>query len=126
MHTLQLYVFIALGGALGATMRYFLTQLLVQWFGKGFPFGTLLVNVIGSFCLGVLYGLFEHGHIETALWKTTLGIGFLGAFTTFSTFSLDTLLLFQQGFWIKAGLNIMLNLICSLFAAWLAIQIVKG
>jgi CrcB protein len=126
MHTATLYIFIALGGATGACLRYFLSQLMLQWFGKGFPFGTLLVNIVGSFFLGFLYSLLEHGQLEAALWRTTIGIGFLGALTTFSTFSVDTLMLFQQGLWFKAALNVTLNILCCLFAAWLGTQLVKG
>ena len=114
-----IYVYIALGGATGACMRYFLSQLIFQWFGKGFPFATLLVNVLGSFSLGFLYALIEQGQIEAVLWRTALGIGFLGAFTTFSTFSVDTLFLFNQGLWLKGLLNVFLNLLGCLFAAWL-------
>ncbi|WP_289028724.1 fluoride efflux transporter CrcB [uncultured Paraglaciecola sp.] len=126
MQSTTIYIFIALGGATGACLRYFLTQLMFQWFGKGFPFGTLLVNIVGSFLLGFLYSLFEHGHLETTLLRTTIGIGFLGALTTFSTFSVDTIVLFQQGLWLKAALNITLNILCCLFAAWVGSQIVKG
>ncbi len=127
MHTTAtMYIFIALGGATGACLRYFLSQLMLQWFGKGFPFGTLLVNIVGSFFLGFLYSLLEHGQLEAALWRTTVGIGFLGALTTFSTFSVDTLMLFQQGLWFKAALNVTLNIVCCLFAAWLGTQLVKG
>ena len=126
MHTATIYIFIALGGATGACLRYFLSQLMLQWFGKGFPFGTLLVNIVGSFFLGFLYSLLEHGQLEAALWRTTIGIGFLGALTTFSTFSVDTLMLFQQGLWFKAALNVTLNILCCLFAAWLGTQLVKG
>jgi CrcB protein len=124
--TMTMYIFIALGGATGACLRYFLSQLMLQWFGKGFPFGTLLVNIIGSFSLGFLYSLLEQGQLEAALWRTTIGIGFLGALTTFSTFSVDTLMLFQQGLWFKAALNVTLNILCCLFAAWLGTQLVKG
>ncbi|GAA0852336.1 fluoride efflux transporter CrcB [Aliiglaciecola litoralis] len=121
-----IYAYIAIGGAAGACLRFFLSQMMLQWFGKGFPFGTLLVNVIGSFCLGLVYSLIEHGQIEIVLWRTTVGIGFLGALTTFSTFSVDTLLLLQQGFWFKGILNMVLNLACCIFAAWFGMQLVKG
>ncbi|MCC2615755.1 fluoride efflux transporter CrcB [Aestuariibacter halophilus] len=121
-----IYSFIALGGALGACLRFFLSQLMLQWFGKGFPFGTLLVNIIGSFLLGLLYALIEQGQLEIVVWRTTIGIGFLGALTTFSTFSVDTLLLFQQGQWLRGGLNIALNLFCCILAAWMGTQLVKG
>lgn len=126
MYTVTMYLFIALGGATGACLRYFLSQLMFQWFGKGFPFGTLLVNIVGSFLLGFLYSLLEHGQLEAALWRTTIGMGFLGALTTFSTFSVDTLMLFQQGLLFKAALNVTLNILCCLFAAWLGTQLVKG
>lgn len=125
-HTLAIYGFIAVGGAAGACLRFFLSQLMLQWFGKGFPFGTLLVNVLGSFCLGWVYSAIEQGQVDIILWRTTVGIGFLGALTTFSTFSVDTLLLFQQGHLLKAALNIALNLACCLLAAWLGTQLVKG
>ncbi|GAB5380626.1 MAG: fluoride efflux transporter CrcB [Aliiglaciecola sp.] len=125
-NTMAIYGYIALGGAAGACLRFFLSQLMLQWFGKGFPFGTLLVNVIGSFCLGLVYSLIEQGQIEIVLWRTTVGIGFLGALTTFSTFSVDTLLLIQQGMWWKGLLNIFLNLASCLLAAWLGMQLVKG
>lgn len=125
-HSLAIYGFIAMGGAVGACLRFFLSQLMLQWFGKGFPFGTLLVNVIGSFCIGLMYSLIEHGLIEIVLWRTMIGIGFLGALTTFSTFSLDSLLLLQQGMWLKGCLNIFLNLACCLMAAWLGTTLVKG
>lgn len=125
-HSVAIYSFIALGGATGACLRFFLSHLMLQWFGKGFPFGTLLVNVVGSFSLGLLYALIEHGHIEIIIWRTTIGIGFLGALTTFSTFSVDTILLLQQGLWLKGIANIFLNLVCCLFAAWLGTQLVKG
>ena len=115
----MIYLYIAIGGASGACMRFFLSQLVFQWFGKGFPFGTLLVNVVGSFSLGFLYSLIEHGQMEATLWRATIGIGFLGAFTTFSTFSVDTLYLLQQGLWLKGILNVLLNTLGCLLAAWL-------
>jgi fluoride exporter len=125
-HSLTIYGYIAVGGAVGACLRFFLSQIMLQWFGKGFPFGTLLVNVVGSLCIGIVYTLIEQEQIEIVLWRTTVAIGFLGALTTFSTFSLDSLLLFQQGMWLKGMLNIFLNLTCCLLAAWLGTTIVKG
>lgn len=119
MQSSVIYLYIALGGASGACLRFFLSQLIFQWFGKGFPFGTLVVNVLGSFSLGFLYSLIEHGQMEAAMWRATVGIGFLGAFTTFSTFSVDTLYLLQQGLWVKGVLNLFLNTLGCLLAAWL-------
>ncbi len=121
-----IYVYIAMGGASGACLRFFLTQMTVQWFGKGFPFGTLLVNIVGSFSLGLLYSLIDQGQMNAVPWRSMLGVGFLGALTTFSTFSVDTLTLMQQGLWLKSVINIVLNITCCLFAAWLGMQLVKG
>ncbi|WP_016955301.1 fluoride efflux transporter CrcB [Catenovulum agarivorans] len=118
------YVFIAIGGALGACLRYFLSQQALIWFGKEFPFGTLLVNVLGSLIIGFLYTLIAQGYVQLIPWRTFIGIGFLGALTTFSTFSMDTLLLLQQGAWIKASLNILLNVFVCLFAAWIGSKLV--
>ena len=92
-----LYLFVAIGGAVGASSRFYISQLILNWLGKGFPFATLAVNISGSLIMGALYGLIEQGVIEVGVYRTLIGIGFLGAFTTFSTFSLDTLLLIQHG-----------------------------
>ena len=126
MSSMQTYLLVALGGALGASLRFAVYQFMFQWLGKGFPFGTLAVNVTGSFLLGVVYSLFENGQIDMLPWRALIAVGFLGAFTTFSTFSLDSLLLIQQGDAMKGLLNILLNLGCCLTAAWLGLHLLKG
>lgn len=120
-----LYLLIAIGGASGASLRFYFSQLILNWLGKGFPFATLAVNISGSLIMGALYGLIEQGIIEVGVYRTLIGIGFLGAFTTFSTFSLDTLLLIQQGDVIKASVNILLNVSLCIFAAALGMFIVS-
>lgn len=122
---LSLYLFVALGGACGASLRFFVYQLILNWGGKGFPFATLAVNISGSLIMGVLYGLIEQGIIEVSVYRTLIGIGFLGAFTTFSTFSLDTLLIFQQGEYFKAMINILLNVSLCILAAGLGMFLVS-
>ncbi|NRA60940.1 MAG: fluoride efflux transporter CrcB [Psychrobium sp.] len=111
---------IALGGALGAISRYGLAQLSINLFGKGFPFGTLIANFVGSFLMGLLFSLIESEHLIPQA-RIALGVGFLGAFTTFSTFSLDTILLMQQGDWQKAIMNVALNLSLSLSAVFIGL-----
>ena len=122
---LTLYIFVALGGACGASLRFFVYQLILNLGGKGFPFATLAVNISGSLVMGVLYGLIEQGVIEVTVYRTLIGVGFLGAFTTFSTFSLDTLLILQQGEYIKAIMNIFLNVGLCILAAGLGMFIVS-
>ncbi|MCW8866237.1 MAG: fluoride efflux transporter CrcB [Colwellia sp.] len=121
-----IYAFVALGGACGASLRFYISQLVLNWLGKGFPFATLMVNITGSFVMGVLYQLIEHELLDIHIHRTLLGIGFLGAFTTFSTFSLDTLLLLQQGDVLKAGINILLNVSLCIAAAGLGLYLVSS
>ncbi|NQY62508.1 MAG: fluoride efflux transporter CrcB [Alteromonadaceae bacterium] len=123
---LALYAFVALGGACGASLRFFISQIMLNWLGKGFPFATLAVNISGSLIMGFLYGLIEQGILEVSIYRTLIGIGFLGAFTTFSTFSLDSLLLIQQGEMLKATINILLNVSLCIFAAAIGMFIVTS
>lgn len=113
---------VALGGAVGASLRFGINLAMVTWFGKAFPYATLTVNIIGSFFMGLLFSAIEHGIIADQTWRALVGIGLLGAFTTFSTFSMDTLLLLQQQEWFKAILNILLNVCVCIFAAAVGMQ----
>ena len=126
MHTFQVYLFVAMGGAVGASMRYLIVQISTNLLGKGFPFGTLAVNVLGSFLLGILYAFMQQDNGENAGLRSLIGIGLLGAFTTFSTFSLDTVLLIQHGEVMKASLNVFFNVTVCLISVWLALLIFKG
>ncbi|MGL5048643.1 MAG: fluoride efflux transporter CrcB [Shewanella sp.] len=114
---------VALGGSIGAVFRYLISIFMIQVFGSSFPFGTLMVNVLGSFFMGVIYALGQMSHISPEL-KALIGIGLLGALTTFSTFSNETLLLMQEGDWLKAILNVVLNLSLCLFMVYLGQQLV--
>ncbi|ABO23887.1 fluoride efflux transporter CrcB [Shewanella loihica] len=116
-------IFVALGGSIGAVFRYLISIFMIQVFGSSFPFGTLMVNVIGSFLMGVIYALGEASQVSPEI-KALVGVGLLGALTTFSTFSNETLLLMQQGAWLKAFTNIALNLCLCLFMVYLGQQLV--
>lgn len=123
---LALYCFIAAGGASGACLRYFVTTSVDSLFGKHMPFGTLTVNVVGSFALALLYGFIERHDLSDSPYRALIGVGLLGAFTTFSTFSVETLTLLENGLWLKAAANVFLNVGACLIAGWLAIQLMKG
>ncbi|WP_419148930.1 fluoride efflux transporter CrcB [Pseudoalteromonas 'SMAR'] len=118
------YLSVALGGAIGAMLRYFISDMAIKLLGKGFPFGTLIVNILGSLLMGVLYGLIEKEIIAVTPAKTLVGIGFLGALTTFSTFSMDSLLLLQQGHYMKMAFNVTLNVVTCIFMAWVGLCLI--
>lgn len=109
---------IGLGGALGACSRYLITLGCTALLGKAFPYGTLLVNVLGSLCMGLALAAMQEGLLSAAPWRPILTIGFLGALTTFSTFSMDNVELLQQGATLKLGANILLNVVVCFGAAW--------
>jgi len=94
MNSLSAYLVIACGGAIGACLRYYLTQESIKLLGKGFPFGILAINVLGSFVLGLFYAYLEQQQGLSNQLKLFIGVGLLGALTTFSTFSYETVVLF--------------------------------
>lgn len=116
-------LWVALGGATGAVLRNLISLFMIQLFGSAFPFGTLAVNVLGSFLMGVVFALGQLSHISPEI-KALIGVGFLGALTTFSTFSNETLLLIQGGEWLKAFLNVVLNLGICLLMVFLGQQLI--
>lgn len=114
---------IAAGGALGAVLRYLLSGWVQELGGSRFPWGTLAVNVVGSFALGLLMaGLLEHA-ATAPVTRTFWTIGVLGAFTTFSTFSYETLALFSIGDWSAGIANVAANLGLGLAAALLGLRL---
>jgi CrcB protein len=110
-----IYLWVALGGALGSVGRFWLNNVVTARAGDGFPWGTLLINVLGSFAIGFFATL--PATSDTA--KRFLMAGVCGGFTTFSAFSLQTLELTQRGDWLRAGGNILGSVALCLVAVWL-------
>lgn len=115
------YFFVMLGGALGTGARFWASGVIARRFGEFFPLGTLTVNVTGSFIIGFFGTLTEpEGALLVAPgFRQFFMIGVCGGYTTFSSFSLQTLDLAQDGDWLKAGLNAVLSFVCCLVAVWL-------
>jgi len=114
---------IAGGGALGAVMRFMVSSGVYRVFGKDFPYGTLTVNVVGSFFMGLCFILMIERNLLSMEWRSVIMVGFLGAFTTFSTFSMETLTLLESGELSKALLNILLSVSLCLVATWVGLTI---
>ncbi|XSG84194.1 MAG: fluoride efflux transporter CrcB [Methylohalobius sp. ZOD2] len=109
---------IALGGATGALLRFSISGAVYRWLGRGFPHGTLTVNLIGSFLLGFLADPLLQLPPSSFPWRAAAATGFLGAFTTFSTFALETVYLIEQGRVLRAFGNLSISIGLGLAAAW--------
>jgi len=112
---------IAAGGAIGALLRYWMSTWVYARLGSDFPYGTMAVNVLGSLIMGVLYVLLVERMDLDPVWRAALLVGLLGPFTTFSTFSIETLNLIENRENIKALLNILFSVVLCLFAAWVGV-----
>ena len=117
------YVWVAFGGAIGSVSRYWLNDLVSTKVGETFPWGTLMVNVSGSFVIGVLAALTSaEGRMDSqsrTVVTQFLMIGVCGGYTTFSSFSLQTLNLLRDREWLYAGGNVLLSVVSCLIAVWL-------
>nr|WP_321326876.1 fluoride efflux transporter CrcB [Thiomicrorhabdus sp.] len=119
------WIAIAMGGALGAMSRFAMSHHVYQWFGRDFAWGTLSVNVIGSFIMGLSAVLLVDKIAVSTEWRAFIMVGFLGAFTTFSTFSYETMQYIEIGELNKAVLNIGVSVITCLVAVWLGMLAAK-
>jgi CrcB protein len=117
---------VALGGALGSVARYLTGVLTTRVFGPSFPWGTLIVNIAGSFLIGILVEAFALRWNLSHAWRAFLTIGFCGGFTTFSTFSLDSYALMQRGETGLAALYVVASVVLSLGALLAGLHLVRA
>ena len=114
------YLWIAIGSALGGVARHWCTLVATAWFGATFPWGTLFINILGSFVIGLFFALTgPHGRLDVSLdAKLFVMTGLCGGYTTFSAFSLQTLSLFQDGAWFRGSAYIVASVVLCLIAVW--------
>ena len=116
---------VAIGGAVGSVLRYMIQTHSMQWLGNSFPYGTLIVNVVGSLLIGFLsYALLERFTVTEEV-RIAILVGFLGGFTTFSTFSIETLNLIQQGSFFSAISNAILSIVLCLVACFMGMSFAR-
>ena len=127
MTTLMPYLLVGLGGFIGANARFVVARLVGALFETRFPLGTFVINVSGSFLLGVLGTVVAQKVMPNSeAMRLALGVGFLGAFTTFSTFEFETHALFDDGSWLTATTNIFASLFVGLLAVRAGIVVAKA
>ncbi|HTY86149.1 MAG TPA: fluoride efflux transporter CrcB [Candidatus Acidoferrum sp.] len=116
-----MYLWVAIGGALGSVSRYWLSGFVATRVGETFPWGTIVINVTGSFIIGLFASLTgpEGRWLVPSTFRTFFMVGICGGYTTFSSFSLQTLNLANEGEWARAGLNVLLSVTLCLAGVWL-------
>lgn len=127
--TYATFMAVGLGGALGAMLRYAISLWAVQRFEALMPtaalIGTLIANAVGALLIGVLFVVITEKGLIAESWRPLLVVGFLGALTTFSTFSLETVGLLQQGEWLTAMVYVLGSVIICLFLTWAGIELAR-
>lgn len=127
--TYTTFMAVGLGGALGAIVRYAISLWAIQRFEALLPtaalIGTLIANAVGAFLIGVLFVVITEKGIITESWRPLLVVGFLGALTTFSTFSIETVGLLQQGEWLSAMVYVLGSVIICLLLTWAGIELAR-
>ena len=114
---------IGIGGAIGSLLRFWMSTWVHSFAGRGFPYGTLTVNVLGCLVMGVLFVVLTERLSDNVVLRAGLLIGVLGGFTTFSSFSIETFNLIEQGAHLKALANMALSLVLCVGGTWLGVII---
>ena len=118
-------VAVASGGAIGAILRYAISVWFVTNYSSGFPWPTLIANAIGALLIGILYVLIAEKGLVAVTWRPFLVIGLLGALTTFSSFSLETITLIEQAEWFLAVVYTLSSVLLCIMLTWLGIMLTR-
>lgn len=119
------FLIVGIGGAIGSMLRYGAGILSLKMGFINFPWGTLTINILGSFCIGLVVGLLAHAQNWSEDIRLFAVVGILGGFTTFSAFSLDTVLLFERGQYFYAGLYVAGSVLISIAATFLGLFLIR-
>lgn len=122
---LQNYIIVFIGAGIGGVFRYWLSGFVYKFLPPTFPYGTLSVNVLGSFIIGVVMYYFDANELISQQLRIFLTIGLCGGLTTFSTFSYETINFLKEREYLYAGLNILLNLFLTLFVLFISYKLSK-
>ncbi len=122
---MQILLAIAAGGAAGALIRHGVNNGIQHWIGAGFPYGILTCNVAGSFLMGLLIAVFAHFWDPPQSLKAFLTVGMLGAFTTFSTFSLDAALMIERNEYTAAAIYVIVSVLLSVGALFGGLHVIR-
>lgn len=123
---MQSFLIVFLGAGVGGSLRHGTNLLTARWLGTGFPFGTLAVNVVGSLVMGILAGYFAFKGEASQPWRLFLATGILGGFTTFSSFSLDMVVLWERNDMTSLAIYAMASLVVSVAGLMLGLFVVRG
>ena len=115
------YIVVGIGGFIGAIARYWLGAYIGERMGTRFPYGTFVINCTGSFLIGLILTLLAERTHWSPNWRYLIPVGFIGAYTTFSTFEYETFQSLQAGEWLMAGLNVGLSVIVGFVCVWLGV-----
>ncbi len=127
MNGLKTILWVGLGGFIGANLRYAIGSWVdTHWYAAGFPLGTFVINVSGAFVLGFLATFLSEVILSAPHTRLLLTVGLLGAYTTFSTFSFESVKLLEEGYWLQALLNMAGSVVMAVIAAWLGIILARA
>ncbi len=120
------YLMVAMGGAIGSVLRYWVSGGVADRLGTRFPYGTFAVNCTGSFLIGLIITLISQRANVNPNWRYLIGVGFIGGYTTFSAFAYETFQSMQDGKMLVASLNVLLSVAVGLLCIWLGVAAARA